>query len=143
MSDLPTFLGFKPNLKDLQPFQDLRNFMILFQAPKKRANISPKKNLNVKISQLMDGQPTPPDHVPPPPRNSRPYEGLINQWFPLINSSIVRNLKENLKKTDRIFCHFSDHVAVPKSKCPANDPPKGSYATPALRSDESQIKLYQ
>ena len=25
----------------------------------------------------------PPGHVPPP-RNSRPYSGLINQWFPLI-----------------------------------------------------------
>ena len=41
------------------------------------------------------------------------------------------------QKSEKPFnpaCHFSDHVAVPTSKCPANDPPKGSYATP--RSNE-------
>ena len=35
----------------------------------------------------MASQPTPPGPRTPP-RNSRPYQGLINQWFPLIRPAI-------------------------------------------------------
>ena len=46
-----------------------------------RIETNPQLTLRKCPTIIMAGQPTP--NVEPP-RNSRPYEGLINPWFPLI-----------------------------------------------------------
>ena len=45
----------------------------------------PNFDSELRLSQLMTGQPTPPKRTPP---EMRPYSGLINYWFPLIRPAI-------------------------------------------------------